>query len=71
METAFLSSPSVSDRHEGSTYDELSMQQSIMFSDCLKVSLYPFCFIFYIKITHYIIFQTKLSSLLPIFRFFF
>ncbi|KAJ4768250.1 ABL interactor-like protein 3 [Rhynchospora pubera] len=33
METV---SPSFSDRYEGSTYDELSMQQSIMFSDCLK-----------------------------------
>ncbi|KAJ3701983.1 hypothetical protein LUZ61_005688 [Rhynchospora tenuis] len=36
MEVGSPSSPSVSDRHEGSTYDELSMQQSIMFSDCLK-----------------------------------
>ncbi|KAF3324601.1 putative protein ABIL2 isoform X3 [Carex littledalei] len=36
MEIASPSSPSVYDRHGGSTYDELSMQQSIMFSDCLK-----------------------------------
>lgn len=46
MEIASPSSPSVYDRHGGSTYDELSMQQSIMFSDCLKVSLF-YSFIFF------------------------
>lgn len=57
IEIASPSSPSVYDRHGGSTYDELSMQQSIMFSDCLKVSLFIFLFIllcFIYQNPHYI-----------------